>query len=104
MAESGRPGCRKAFPCSSSFPAFIICFPPPTHPPWWLHPQHTCQHLQLSHQLLVTAVSSMIRLLQMLDAEVAINHEAVAPAVLVGLVAAPSDHQDLLILPSPDHV
>lgn len=46
----------------------------------------------------------MIRLLQMLDAEVAINHEAVAPAVLVGLVAAPSGHQDLLILPSPDHV
>lgn len=46
----------------------------------------------------------MIRLLQMQDAEAAINHEEVAPAVLVGLVAAPSGHQDLLILQSPDHV
>lgn len=101
------PGCRKAFPRSSSFLGFVrfvICFPPPPHLPWWLHPQHTCQHLQLSHQLLVTAVSSMIRLLQMQDAEAAINHEEVALAVLVGLVAASSGHQDLLILQSPDHV
>lgn len=97
------PGCLKAFPCSSSFPGFVICFPPPPHPPWWLHPQHTCQHLQLSHQPLVTAVSSMIRLLQMQDAESGINHEEVALAVLVGLVAAASGHQDLLILQSPDH-
>lgn len=89
----------KLFPVPRlSLHLLFVSHPQPTHP------QHTCQHLQLSHQLLVTAVSSMIRLLQMLDAEVAINHEAVAPAVLVGLVAAPSGHQDLLILPSPDHV
>ncbi len=69
-----------------------------------LAPLSTCQHLQLSHQLLVAVILSAVRVVQLLEAEAAVGQQQVALGVLVGLVAALSGHHHLPVPMSPDHI
>lgn len=66
--------------------------------------QPTCHHLQLGHQLLVTAEGPPVRVVEPQQAEPPVRQQVVALGVLVGLVAALPGHQNLPVTVSPDYI
>lgn len=63
----------------------------------------THEHVQLGYQLVVTAVLSVVRVVELKEAEVTAA-ENIVLVVLIGLVVSLSGHQDPPVPKSPDHI